>query len=185
MSVGFISPGYNFDHQFFEEFLAEFNDTQSEIENLLIALENTPSDNNLLNNLFRKVHNIKGNSHFLGLQVMTDFIHSLETLLEKLRNGDLVYNRQLGDVILNAVDQIGSLVHTTRISNKTFGVLDSFIQNDLQNIGCNVDPNAQRQKDLIFFAEIIEKAEQRSPLWKGRMERILRIICCVDSSKAK
>jgi len=118
MSIELISSRTDVDYQVIEEFLSEYNEAQSEIENLLISLENNPSDDDLLNNLFRKVHSIKGNSHFLGMHLMTDFVHSLETLLDKLRKGDVIYNPLLGDVILKAVDQIGCYVDNTRINNK-------------------------------------------------------------------
>jgi len=198
MSVELISHNNNYDFQVIDEFLSEYSEAQSEIENLLIALENNPNEPDLLNDLFRKIHSIKGNSHFLGLHVMTDFIHSLETVLDKLRNGELAYSKSLGDVILKAIDQIGNYVHSAKNSKTTNVQLDNILQGDLKRVpGAEItsvsdkheqdiytdilkagqvstdNSDEQRKKDLLLFAEIIEKAEQRSPLWKGRTERVL------------
>jgi len=180
-----------------EEFLSEYNSSHSEIENLLLSLENNPNDRELLNDLFRQVHNIKGNSHVLGLNVLTDFVHALETVLDKLRKNELTYNKILGDVVLRAIDQIGNLFNSTKQNHGNSMAMVITIQNELTTISSdpksvvvtspitniaainsNATNSSERQsqiEDLKFFSRLIENAEKRSPLWRGRSQRILNI----------
>lgn len=128
------SSNPSIDKHVLEEFQSDYNYAHSEIESLLLALEQTPNDTQLLNKLFREVHSIKGNSHFLGFQEMTDFLHALETVLEKLRNGDLFYNHSIGDIVLKAVDQIANILHDVTHHQPTNRKQTESIQNDLSNL---------------------------------------------------
>ena len=122
------------DRHVLEEFLSDYNDSQHKIESLLLSLEASPTDINLLNKLFREVHSIKGNSHFLGFQDMTNFLHALETVLEKLRIGELVFNHSIGDIVLKAIDQISAFVDDAKNSQHTHADQAKHIQNDLLNL---------------------------------------------------
>ena len=186
-----------FENNILEEFLSEYNSSQLEIEHLLLSLERKPNDSELLNNLFRQVHNLKGNSHVLGLHVLTDFVHALETVLDKLRKNELVYSKDMGDVVLRAIDQIGNLFNITKQNHAGSMDLVDAIQNELTAISSepksivvnntaiddsklvgdpiNSSPCNSKIEDLKFFSKLIENAEMRSPLWQGRSQRILNI----------
>jgi len=186
-----------FENNILEEFLSEYNSSQLEIENLLLSLEHNPNDSELLNSLFRQVHNLKGNSHVLGLHVLTDFVHALESVLDKLRKNELVYNKDMGDVVLRAIDQIGNLFTITKQNYATSMDMVQTIQSELTSIsttpmsrvtdssilyqcisnGESTNSTAHNNKieDLKFFSGLIENAEKRSPLWQGRSQRILNI----------
>lgn len=203
MTAQTIVLSNNINHNVIDEFFSDYSYAQSEIEGLLLSLENNPTDTDLLNGLFRKVHNIKGNSHFLGLHVMTDFVHSLETVLDKLRNREISYTRTIGDVVLKAVDQIGSFITNARDNQHLNMNLINSIRGDLKNMvaeTCNYPEKKhsgnfyvealnmsdfrteaadlgteQKQKDLQLFASLSENAEQRSLSWHGRSRAILKI----------
>lgn len=122
------------DSHVLEEFISDYRFAHSEIENLLISLESNPADNNLLNKLFREVHSIKGNSHFLGFHEMTEFLHALETVLEKLRSGELFFNSAIGDIVLKSIDQIAGFINDAKNNQRCNSKQAESLRDDLINL---------------------------------------------------
>ncbi len=92
-----------------ESFLVETKEILEKLDLDLVTLEKKPKDTELLNEIFRAFHTIKGTSGFLGLERLTLVTHKCEDLLNKLRKGELELNSKLMDGILNGSDKIGEL----------------------------------------------------------------------------
>jgi chemotaxis protein histidine kinase CheA len=101
---------HQIDPDLLEEFFLDFKDSQETCENTLLDLEHNPNDKALLNALFRSIHTIKGNLVYVGLKDLTPLIQSIEDLLDAIRQGRLVYDSQLSDVILLSMDQTRQMV---------------------------------------------------------------------------
>lgn len=85
-----------------QDFLTEASDLLSNVDNKLVDLEKTPDDKNLLNEIFRGFHTIKGGAGFLNAAEMVKICHRTENLFDKLRNGQLELNASIMDVIMAA-----------------------------------------------------------------------------------
>ncbi len=92
------------------DFANEFHEAYELCEIKLVELENNPTNQNLVNLLFRSVHSIKGNLSFVGLQPMLPLLQSIEDLLSKVRDGSLAFSAGLSDVILLSMDCAKSVV---------------------------------------------------------------------------
>lgn len=64
-----------------ERFLDELAERCNGFENLILALENTPADQETFNELYRGVHSLKGSDGTHGLGILTTNCHHLENLL--------------------------------------------------------------------------------------------------------
>ncbi|MFH0730006.1 MAG: Hpt domain-containing protein [Pseudomonadota bacterium] len=64
-----------------------------------------------LKEIFRIVHNIKGDSDFVGFSDLSVFCHAVESMLEKLRAGRLARSSDIVDNILKSIDYIHQCVH--------------------------------------------------------------------------
>ena len=127
-------PGQDIEAHIIEEFVAEFNETHADIDTLLLKLEKNAGDSNLLNELFRKVHTIKGNAQLIGLNLIAGFVHVLEHILDRLRKGELVFDKLLGDVILRSVDHIGKLCNDVRNAQTSHAERTLELQSELQQL---------------------------------------------------
>ncbi|UXY14603.1 chemotaxis protein CheA [Chitiniphilus purpureus] len=85
-----------------QDFLTEASDLLSEVDNKLVELEKRPDDKNLLNDIFRGFHTIKGGAGFLNVDAMVSLCHRTENLFDKLRNGELKLTPEIMDSILAA-----------------------------------------------------------------------------------
>jgi two-component system chemotaxis sensor kinase CheA len=82
------------------DFYEESYENLAKIENKLVELEENPSDIEILNELFRSLHTIKGGTRILKVTKMEKLSHALEDLLDKLRKGKLSVNEIIIDVLL-------------------------------------------------------------------------------------
>lgn len=119
-----------------EEFAAEYKDAHGEIEVLLLKLQNQPDATNLRNELFRQVHTIKDNSHFIGIELIADLVHALENVLDKVRKHDLRYEQAIGEVVLACIDYIGDLYDSVRLQQPIDSQFVHHLQMELYRLAC-------------------------------------------------
>ncbi|GCL62855.1 chemotaxis protein CheA [Pseudaquabacterium pictum] len=91
-------------------FLSEAREQITAIEQLLLQLEDAPEDRELLDALFRCAHTVKGSAGIFGLDAVVDFTHHVESLLDRLRDGQLLLTPVLSTLLLRCNDQIRALV---------------------------------------------------------------------------
>jgi two-component system chemotaxis sensor kinase CheA len=94
------------------EFLTETNEGLSTLDVELVKLEQNPNDAELLGNIFRLMHTIKGTCGFLGLPRLESVAHAGENILGKVRDGELVVTGPIVSVILECLDQIREILNT-------------------------------------------------------------------------
>jgi len=89
-----------------DQFLSESREFSQGIAAKLLQLEDAPSDQGVINELFRLVHTLKGNSGLFTFPEMTRVLHAGEDLLGLVRNGQIAYSRELADRLLEAIDLV-------------------------------------------------------------------------------
>jgi two-component system, chemotaxis family, sensor kinase CheA len=89
-----------------QTFLTESEEGLHKMEEALIALENLPEDEELLQTIYRNAHTLKGNSAFLGFTGLTEFAHVLEDILERLTNRQIPITRELITLLLQSRDAL-------------------------------------------------------------------------------
>ena len=92
------------------EFLTETNESLQVLDTEIVTLEQNPNNPDLLNNIFRVMHTIKGTCGFLGLPRLEAVAHSGETVLGKVRDGELAINQERVSLVLECLDRIRDIV---------------------------------------------------------------------------
>jgi two-component system chemotaxis sensor kinase CheA len=95
--------------QFRLGFLEEATDLLEEANENILRAE-SEGDLELFNAVFRGIHTIKGSAGGFGFDGMSDFAHHLETLLDKLRNGELIIDGDITDLLLKGIDTLFEMV---------------------------------------------------------------------------
>lgn len=96
------------------DFLVEAQELVQSLDTNLNRLEAYPHDPELLNQIFRAAHTIKGVSSFLNFEKVTSLTHGLEEVLNRLRKGDLVVTPNIVDVLFRALDMLKVLLDDIR-----------------------------------------------------------------------
>lgn len=107
------------DPELLAEFIAESRDHLSHVEGQLLEIEANGADIDvdLVNNVFRGIHSIKGAAGFLGLVTVNRLAHGLENILGLMRTRELTPNSAMVDVMLRAADALAHLVNNAEASN--------------------------------------------------------------------
>lgn len=92
------------------EFLTETTESLSVLDVELVKLEQNPNDPDILQNIFRLVHTIKGTCGFLGLPRLETVAHASENVLGKFRDGELEVTPEAVTLILTSIDRIKEIL---------------------------------------------------------------------------
>lgn len=90
--------------QFYKVFFDEAEELLAEKERLLLAVDIDSPDPEDLNAIFRTAHSIKGGASTFGLNDMSEVTHVLESLLDRIRKGEMALTAQHVDAFLAAKD---------------------------------------------------------------------------------
>jgi two-component system chemotaxis sensor kinase CheA len=94
------------------EFLIESQEGLDRMERCLTDLEERPQDTELLAEIFRSVHTIKGTTGFLGFKRLEKLAHAGENLLGLLREGKLTADRPTITGLLQLLDGLRLILKT-------------------------------------------------------------------------
>ncbi|KKO62700.1 Chemotaxis protein CheA [Janthinobacterium sp. KBS0711] len=112
--------------QFFQVFFDEAEELLAEKERLLLAVDIAAPDAEDLNAIFRTAHSIKGGASTFGLSDMSEVTHILESLLDRIRQGQMALTAEHVDAFLAAKDilkmqldghRLGSAVDQDAVAN--------------------------------------------------------------------
>ncbi|WP_343742377.1 chemotaxis protein CheA [Herbaspirillum huttiense] len=96
--------------QFFQVFFDEAEEGLAEMEKLLLAVNVASPDPEDLNAVFRAAHSIKGGSSTFGLTDIAEVTHVLESLLDRIRQGQMKLTSEHVDAFLAAKDVLKSML---------------------------------------------------------------------------
>ncbi len=108
------------DDETLQMYIEESLEHLSDIESDLLAIEEGGKDIDidLVNNVFRAAHSIKGGAGFMGLTTIKDLGHSLENVLDLIRNMELVPDSDVISVLLKGFDKLENLMNNIATSNE-------------------------------------------------------------------
>jgi len=92
------------------EFLIESQEGLDRMERCMTELEERPQDANLIGDIFRSVHTIKGTTGFLGFKRLEKLAHAGENLLGMVREGKLVADEPVITGLLQLLDGLRSIL---------------------------------------------------------------------------
>lgn len=90
-------------------FLQETGEQLQLLDEDIVKLEKESNTSNLLQEIFRAAHTIKGSSAIVGHHRMSELAHAMENVLDKMRKGLLTAKPEVIDALLNGLDLLGSL----------------------------------------------------------------------------
>ena len=143
------------------QFLGTFRDeTKEHLQKLnqgLLSLEKEPENEELINDMFREAHTIKGGARMLGLGPIQELAHRLEDVLGQVREKRLRLNNQLSDLLFEGLDGIGALLEAALSGDPPGGPGP-----DLSDLGCRlVGAARQATKAEVAGKEEREEGEAR------------------------
>jgi len=164
-----------------ESFLAVTVDMLDESENALLELEQG-FDGELVNSVFRVFHTIKGDSGVFGLQKITDLAHSLENMLNLIRNKELEISMARIDVLLTGIDLLRQMIGD--IGSIEDVSIDEILEQLHKSIGTEEKPVGIKSAvvDVKSIVSATDKSEMQIEIkkeWKSEAKRQSKFLSVV------
>lgn len=104
----------DFEKELKQGFLEEAGQAIDDVEQAFLSLESNPDDRAVLDKIFRLAHNLKGSSRAVGFDAMGKFTHDFESLLLKVKEGQLKASPEIINLLLRCNDHLKQWVDTLR-----------------------------------------------------------------------
>ena len=119
--------------QYRDLFFEETDEYLQTLNECLLQLEKEPNDTNVLNEIFRAAHTLKGMAATMGYSTMTKLTHSMENVFELFRKGISSINSDVISLIFKCLDKLSEIVEDLRDENyKEYDISD--LLSELQNV---------------------------------------------------
>jgi len=103
-----------------DEFMAIFLDEAEEIlentQSLLERWQSSPNNMQLMKELQRELHTLKGGARMVGIKPMGDLSHHLESILTRIVEGTAQSDPRLQEIVQNSVDELAAMLEAVRSS---------------------------------------------------------------------
>lgn len=194
-----------------EEYLQNLADLLPAIERGVARLKRAPQDKEVISDIFRALHNLKGDASICRVELGILLVHPVETLFSRMRAGEITFSEVLAEVVLLAMDRLemalDALAEDRTIAHLRLPVLVNGLEALARTQGLMLETAALQliedvtgfrpaaigrtfkagatssagrsaehaASDLHFFMELSSLLDARSPLFKGRTGRLLRL----------
>ncbi|MEO9483693.1 MAG: chemotaxis protein CheA [Ekhidna sp.] len=115
-------------------YIIEVKELLAELESALLILENNPNDKSCIENVFRVMHTLKGNSSMFGFDVISETVHELETIYDNVRTGKVQLGQRLLNCTLEALDHLRKVVEDPDLAVKSNSVNHERISNEIKKL---------------------------------------------------
>lgn len=141
--------------KFKQIFFEESADAIDKVDQYLLSLSPEEFDNDIINDIFRAAHSLKGGSATFGMKTLAEFTHFMETLLDQLRDGEKQFSQEIIDCLLDCLDcvrtlldhyQTGTQIDEEKINSVT-KVLSRLIDGAENTVAHEQDPQALQIND--------------------------------------
>lgn len=209
------------DREALEEFADALVDRAPEVERDIARLKKSPGDREITADLFRAIHNIKGDAALCKYELGAAIAHPIESTMSRFREGEIIFSDLLAELILLAIDRLELATDAVLAGKPTEHLRLLGLIQGLEKLallpaaevdrGCAAlievvtgfppvitgmssrapkvaTPKAEQlnaNEDLHFFRSLAMQFESRSPLFKGRTMRILRLALETNSTGGK
>ncbi len=184
-----------------DELIVSIHESLDEIEPSLGFLAKDPDRTDILNDLFRNLHSVKGNFRMCFLEPFTDYVHEIEETISEVRKGKMRFSEPLKDAVLIGLDKLRTNMDILQAEGE-LDISDMQIYGDyfqrLAQGAAHIEtaPVAEISKlddsmkeELLYFRNYALKFDQRIKGRKGRTEKLLKVInslfqqCCEEQFK--
>jgi len=110
---------------FISKFQEEAQDLLQRLNEGVIELENDPSSREIIDQMLRDAHTLKGSSRMVGLIEISDVAHWLEDIMVRVRDQELTYSNKMTDSFFEAFDAIVYLTDNSGVNVDSAIDLDS------------------------------------------------------------
>jgi len=142
-----------------KEFFENAKEYLQTAEDGILRIESESGNPDLVDELFRAIHSLKGEAALLQMKRMKVLSHAMEDLLNVLRKGSCRFTPDMGDALFQALDGLGKLLHVAE-SGKGEEPDTSLLENQLRNLATTAVSAAPPSGSAVFDGEGDDEAAE-------------------------
>jgi two-component system chemotaxis sensor kinase CheA len=157
-----------------EIFLEEANDLLEKLEDLLLTLEENPTNSETISAVFRIMHTIKGSSAMFGFDEISHFTHEAESAFDEVRNGRVSVTSELITLTLRTRDQIRLLLENgddPAVKSESTAIIAQF-KNYVKTHAVNNENTTTPTVELPSTTNEKEQIKKEEPIQKENTKKI-------------
>ena len=143
-------------------FLEESKDNIAKIGEKLLILEKEPKNIEILNDLFRYFHTLKGMYATMGFDKFADLTHKMEDLMDLFRSEKIEVTDNRIDILLKCVNVLEEMIEEYEIKEKVDIDIENYIELLTNSIFDSVDENETLGNDYIEIDLELENIELKA-----------------------
>ena len=143
-------------------FLSEAEELLQLLEIEILHLEQQGESPQIVQNIFRIAHTLKGSSAAMGFEEMKLLTHEMENILDKIRNQLLPVTQQVVDILFQCLDHLNGLKREIEQEGATKTNIDSIVH-QLRQLENRTEEHSESRKKWICKVRLSEHCEMKLP----------------------
>jgi two-component system chemotaxis sensor kinase CheA len=174
--------------EYISQYIAETKERIPEIERKLFAIEKKEGDEaELVRELFRDWHTVKGAAGFLGLNKTVELSHKTENLIAKIRDEKIPFTEDIINVLFDALEKLKILTDNIALTGEEGDIeVDQEIkkiQKILEKLQGEIIPQTEKKEGIREKEEVTEKEEKKLEKEEKKQEKLKEIQ--IEQAKTK
>lgn len=161
-----------------EIFLNECREVLEEVAPKFLNLEESPNDKNLINDIFRGIHTLKGNANSFGFVKLGEFVHHFEDLLSLYRKDENVLHSSDVDLFIRSFDMVAVVFDHEESALEGYPPNYSEILNEIKKA-----LHFQDNKEEVVYEDIVNHSDfSNTPNNSNLAMKMLKYVSIDDDS---
>ncbi|ABY92954.1 chemotaxis protein CheA [Thermoanaerobacter sp. X514] len=149
-------------NQYIDIFIEE---SQEHIENLnsnLLLLENDPKNRQIIDEIFRSAHTLKGMAATMGFENMNKLAHKMEDVLQEVKNGELNISHPIMDILFKCVDTLSEMLDSISQTGEDNVPIDElmFLLSGVSSKSKNKEPVVEKENNVSSSDTLLNVYEE-------------------------
>ena len=132
--------------EFQQSFFEDARDLLKQLEQALLTLESDPEDSQIIEEIFRVMHTIKGAANMFGFEIIGEFTHDIETIYDSIRSNEADVDEIILNLTFQSVDHIQALLDDPQLEEGLNQSNHHSLKTSVQQIIQEIEQGSRRQK---------------------------------------
>ncbi|MBN1951904.1 MAG: chemotaxis protein CheA [Bacteroidales bacterium] len=139
----------NTTRRFKDVFIEEAFDLVNQLEEKMLQLESDPEDESMIDQVFRIMHTLKGNSNMFGYNHLGAITHELENIYDEIRSHKINMTRGMLEVTLECIDHFRNLIEDSELSDDNNKIQHEQILLEIKGFSASAESLTGQDEELL------------------------------------
>ena len=136
-------------------FLQECREIIETLENKILVLEDNTNDKEMIDDIFRGIHTLKGNANSFGFTRLGNFVHYFEDYLDIFRKNEKALTEDEADLLIRGFDIVKEIFEIEESGNSNNPPQYDAVLNEIKSF-LNIEPIEEKSNNTNDLEDLVE-----------------------------